>query len=449
MAAIGAGAVAIRNALDHEPWQPGFSPCTVGAVRAECGRVSVPERRGGRTISLRVVAIPATEQPARGALFYLEGGPGGAASEAADRVNETFARTLARRDVVLVDQRGTGGSHRLACHAARVRATDEAEVAAYLRRCFARFPQAGSYTTAVAADDIERVRRALGYGRIDVYGSSYGGTAAQVFLQRHPGSVRTLTLDSTTLLGVPVYARSSANAQRALSALFARCRAERACSRPERDLATLLARPPRRVTIPDQRPFLLTSDDVARTVEALLTDPLPAATIPVVLHEAVAGRYDRLAQEFVRQVGLDLDARWRLAMVWTILCGEPWAGYGTAAGSGFLAHANRDRARLLRQVCRGVPKGVVPRGSEAPPHTPVPVLLLAGGADPRDPPANLRGWRTAFPNGRLVVVPTAGHGVISTGCLPAVVARFVERGSARGLDTSCVRDVRPPPFERP
>jgi len=396
--------------------------------------------------SLRVVAIPATKQPARGALFYLEGGPGGAASAAADRVNQELARVLRDRDVVLVDQRGTGGSHRLACPDARVPATDAAVVEAYLRRCFARFPGAAS-TTRAAADDLERVRRALGYGRVDVLGSSYGGTAAQVFLQRHPRSVRTMTLDSASLLGVPVYERSAANAQRALAQLFARCRAERACVHPERDLATLLARPPRRVTVPDQPSFELTADDVARTVEALLTDPLTAASIPVVLHEAVAGRYDRLAQDFVQQVGVDLDARWRLAMTWTILCNEQWAGYGTGGGPGFLARANRDRAQFMRSVCRAVPRDAP--GPGAPPHSRVPVLLLAGSADPRDPPANLRGWREAFPNGRLVVVPSAGHGVISTGCLQAVVARFVDRGSARGLDASCVSEVRPPPFERP
>jgi len=134
-------------------------------------------------------------------------------------------------------------------------------------------------------------------------------------------------------------------------------------------------------------------------------------------------------------------------MTWTILCNEPWAGYGTAAGTGFLSHANRHRARLMRRACRAVPKTAP--GPDAPPHSRVPVLLLAGGADPRDPPTNVRGWRNAFPNGRLVVVPHVGHGVISTECLQAVVARFVDRRSARDLDASCVRDVRPPPVERP
>jgi pimeloyl-ACP methyl ester carboxylesterase len=74
------------------------------------------------------------------------------------------------------------------------------------------------------------------------------------------------------------------------------------------------------------------------------------------------------------------------------------------------------------------------------------VLLLAGGADPIDPAANLRGWRRTFRNGRLVVVPGAGHGTIEYPCIQGLVARFIADASADGLDTACVR-VSLPPFE--
>ncbi len=77
----------------------------------------------------------------------------------------------------------------------------------------------------------------------------------------------------------------------------------------------------------------------------------------------------------------------------------------------------------------------------------MPVLLLAGGADPLDPPANVSGWRRAFPNGRLVSVPALAHGVIAHGCLRLLVARFVAAGDARALDATCVRHVPLPRFE--
>src|SRR4029077_1522445 len=110
----------------------------------------------GRQIALHLAVIPATRQPARGAFFYLDGGPGGAATTLAPSVNEIFAKVSEFRDVVLVDQRGTGGSDALSCPQEHVHATDADAVAAYLRRCFARLGgEARSLTSTASADDLE------------------------------------------------------------------------------------------------------------------------------------------------------------------------------------------------------------------------------------------------------------------------------------------------------
>ncbi len=435
--------------------------CKVGgSIPARCGRLVVPENRrdpSGRRISLRVVVIPSPKQPADGALFYLEGGPGGAATEFVGDVNNTFAKVNARRDLVLVDQRGTGGSHKLACPQKHVRIDDSAAVAAYVRRCFARL--AGDprfYTTAVAMDDLDAVRRALGYGRIDVYGGSYGATAAQIYLRRHGESVRTLVIGSASLLNVPLYERSARNGERALRAQLARCAAEPACRRAfpntRAELAALLARPPRRVQVPSVGPVVLDADDVASTIQALSRAPEGVARIPKLVHEAVGGDYAPLGEEYVTRVGAELDERSRLAMFYSILCNEPWARFDVPAtirssAASYLEHVTVSHARLFRRVCASVPKGVVPPGSGDPPRSRVPVLILAGSDDPQDPVSNLRGWRSAFPNGRLVVALGLGHGAIEYGCLPLLVAQFVERGNARGLDASCVREIPLPPFE--
>ncbi|MGH2934554.1 MAG: alpha/beta fold hydrolase [Gaiellaceae bacterium] len=458
-ATLAAAGAAVWLAARPHPWRPPsgsphFTSCTYGGyVSAWCGRLAVPEdprRPRGRTISLRVAVLPATERPAEGALFYLEGGPGGAATASAVRVNELFAQVARNRDLVLVDQRGTGGSSRLACPRARVRAADAAAVAVYVHRCFAglrRDPRL--YTTSVAADDLDAVRRAMGYGRVDVYGGSYGATLALAFLQQHPRAVRTAVLDSGSLPDVHVYERSAANAQSAVDAVLARCAAAPACRRefphPDRDLATLLARAPRRVTVEAGR-VLLRPVDVAWTVESLTATAEGAATLPFVLRAAVRGNYLPLGRTFVNDVGADLDARARLAMFWEILCSEPWARFGAVAtATSYLARAAAERAHVFGRACRWVPNGRVAGVVAA--AFPGPVLLLAGGADPLDPAPNLRGWRRAFPHGRLVVVPAAGHGAIGYGCVPALVARFVARADASTLDTACVRHVPPPAFE--
>ena len=325
----------------------GFHDCTYGdRVNARCATV----------IGLHVAIIPATRQPARGALVYLEGGPGGAATDAAVSVNEIFAKVSEFRDIVLVDQRGTGGSQSVACPQEHVRATDADAVASYLRRCFARLGGGTRrLSTEAAAADLERVRRALGYGRIDLYGSSYGATLAQIYLRRFPRSVRTATLDGASLASIPVYELAGRNAERALEAQIARCLAQPACARAfpdtRADLTRVLARNPR------------TADDLATTVAVLLRSPEDAARVPLLVHEAADGDGGPLAREFAAHVGAELDARSRLPMFWVTICNERWARFDVAAtdrasrGS-YLAHAAVARARLFRTSLRG---GASPR----------------------------------------------------------------------------------------
>jgi pimeloyl-ACP methyl ester carboxylesterase len=463
-AALVAAAVAAGVALSTHLWRDErgavhFVPCSYGGhISARCGSLSVPEDpldRNGRKIALRVAVIPATRQPPAGALFYLEGGPGGAATDSALKVNEIFAQVGRDRDLVMVDARGTGGSNRIACPHARVPAADAAVVTAYLRRCFARLggdPQL--YTTGAAADDLEAARRALGYRRIDLFGGSYGATLAQVYLHRYPDSVRSAVLDGASLLNVSLYERSARNAQRALDKELTRCAATRTCRRAfpheRQELAELLERPPRRVTT-DLGTFVLRPDDVASTVAALLRSPEDAALIPYMIHAAARGDYVPLARTYAADLGADLDPRAQLATFWVILCSEPWAGFdpGPTARDGagsFLADASLARARLFLSACRVVPRASVPDDVRADGVIRAPVLLLAGGADPIDPVSNIRGWRRVFPNGRLVVVPAGGHGVVDRGCLPALVARFVARRTAAGIDASCARRIPLPPF---
>jgi pimeloyl-ACP methyl ester carboxylesterase len=465
---VAAGGVSVAAIVDRRDgtWQPPsgtprFAACTYGGqLDAWCGRVTVPEdptRAAGRRISLRVAVIPATKQPSAGAFFYLDGGPGGAATDEAVSVNELFATVSATRDIVLVDQRGTGGSHAIRCPQEHVRATDAAAVTTYLHRCFAgRKADVRFYTTAAAMDDIDAVRHTLGYGPIDVYGGSYGATAAQILLRRHPAAVRTVILDGASLLDVPLNELSARNAERALRTQLARCAADVTCHRryprTRTELAAALARRPHRVRLPYRTTVLLDRDAVALTINLMSRTPDDVARIPSLVHATAAGDDAPLAEAYADHVSEELGSVSRLAMFWVIQCSEPWARYGVAAtarasGGSYFEHVAIARARFFRRVCAVVPKGLVPARSGHPPRTRVPVLLLAGGADPQDPPENLAGWRSSFPNGRLVVALGVGHGAVEHGCLPLVAAAFVDRGTARGLDTSCARRIRLPPFE--
>jgi pimeloyl-ACP methyl ester carboxylesterase len=458
VAAVGVAVWFVRGSGQWRPpsGSPRFVSCTYGGyVDGWCARLRVafdPGRPQGPTISLRVVVLPATKRPAAGALFYLEGGPGRAATASALSVNTFFARVGRTRDLVMVDQRGTGGSSRLACSDRSVRGPDAAAVSGYLRACFARLvADPRLYTTSVAADDLEAVRRALGYGKIDLYGGSYGATVAQAYLRQHPTSVRSVVLDSGSLPDVRIYDVSARNAERALDAQLARCAAARTCEHayphPRRQLDELLARPPRRVTLVSGE-VMLRPNDIAWTVDSLSETAESAAVIPLAIDAAVHGDYTTLASTYTDRIGSHLDSPARLVAYWMILCSERWAAFDPATtarvGRGsYLARAAVARARLFRRACREVPKGrVAPAGGVVR----APALLLAGSADPLDPVANLRGWRRLFPRGRLVVIAGAGHGTIEYSCVQGLVARFIEHGSATRLNAACARHVPLPPF---
>ena len=418
-------------------WRPpsgvgGFSGCSYGErVRGRAARASM---------ALHVAVIPATRQPARGALFYLEGGPGGAATAAAVSVDEVFAKVSEYRDLVLVDQRGTGGSQRVACPQQHVRATDADAVASYLRRCFAHLGAAAEQlSTATAAADLERVRRSLGYGRVDIYGSSYGATLAQSYLRRYPGSVRTATLDGASLPGC---ARSTSSRPATPSA---RCGNGRSLRCPERVPAGVpghagRAGPGARAT-PGQRPTTL-----ATTIAVLLRSPEDAARVPLLVHEAAAGHAAPLAREYASHVGGELDARSRLRDgLGTILCGESLGALRrcrdrASRAAGASSRTRRLRARVLfRPGLRAPSRTSSERQTATRGRQSCPCCCWQVTPTRRIPPANLAGWRAAFPERPAPHRARAGPRRDRLR-LPAARRRALRRRRhARGLDAGCAR----------
>jgi pimeloyl-ACP methyl ester carboxylesterase len=383
--------------------------------------LSVPENPWlpqGRRIDLNVVVIPALEQPARRDAFtYLAGGPGGKATSIAPSATSLWAGVHVHRDILLVDQRGTHG---------------------------ARAARATLYGTMTAADDLESVRDALGYRSLDLYGASYGATLAQAFVIRHPRSVRAIVLDGATLVSIPFYSRFAANGERALDAIAARCHDQPTCRaafpRWRAQLTALIhSWNERPALLPDGR--RISGDRLAGVIQSLTTSVEGAALVPAVVAHAARGDLVPLSTH-VGRGGIT-----RSVMFWSILCNEPWVGLDSrVAGSGYLTGFTRSALKTGRAVCSELP---------ARPETPlqwrltrsgVPVLALVGGADPQDPLGNLTGLHRHFPNSRIVVVPGMAHTVGQYGCLGAVVSRFVDRGGARGLDTTCSREIRPPRF---
>src|SRR5689334_15011868 len=217
---------------------PGPNPSTKD--KARCGTFEVfedRERKAGRKIALKIVVYPATgTDKAPDPLFYIPGGPGHSATDDAPYVAQQAARIREHRDLVFVDQRGTGGSNPLNCSL-----FNPTDLQSYLgdyfplpdvRKCREELEQKADlklYTTEIAADDLEDVRRALGYRQINIVGGSYGTRAAQVFLKRHPKSVRAIVLLGVSPTNQSMPRDFPQHTERALNGVIAECGAGKYC----------------------------------------------------------------------------------------------------------------------------------------------------------------------------------------------------------------------------
>jgi pimeloyl-ACP methyl ester carboxylesterase len=433
--------------------------CRIGEWSARCGRIAVPEDPSApqkKKISLNVAVMPATGGTAKpDPLFWFAGWGSGGVSDDAANVLSALRRVNIDRDVVFIDQRGTGGS-KVECPLVseqRPLSAGSSAVTAAARRCAEKVPGLRYYTSAVAVDDIDRIRRALGYRTINIYGGSYGATTGQIYLLRHGSHVRTAVFDGGSLLDVRIFERVAPNAQHALGLLFARCAADTACRtaypRLRRDFAAAQAR----VASTDVRvpgtTARLDPAAFANVVEELLASSDGKAILPRFIHLIATGQIARAAKLVSGAVTDDTS---ELAAQLLIECSEPWASRRPtkterAADGTFFAPAAQRQARLVGAACNGLPTAAVPAAIGRRVHSRAPVLFLTGDEDPADPPANVAHAKRELPNSRTVTFRAAGHIQLGLLCAQNLIADFIASGTAAGLDSACAETAVKPFFD--
>jgi pimeloyl-ACP methyl ester carboxylesterase len=443
-------------------------PVLAERVSARCGTLEVPEdhaQPAGRKLTLRVAVVP-SDAPGKAPdpIFFLAGGPGQAATQVYPAVAMALARAQRQRDVVLVDQRGTGGSAPLECEGltdpAGAERTEAAELAA-VRACGARLSartDLSRYGSEDAARDLDLVRAALGAERIDLVGVSYGTRLALVYARAFPKRVRALVLDGVAPFEMPVGGFFERDAQAALELDFARCRADQGCARafpdPMADLQAVLTGlrgAPRQLTLRDPftgvaRSQAVDEGQLRRLVFLLSYAPETAALLPALLAEARRGDLGPLAALGLT-AGREVAESIGQAMQLAVLCAEdaPWfPPDDPAADAG--RYLGTSLRTAFRAACAAFPHGAVPPAFRVPATVEAPALLLSGEADPVTPPSWARVAALHLPRARLLTLPGQGHGVLSRGCMPRLVAAFLEAGSADGLDVGCLERVTPAPF---
>lgn len=447
-------------------WQGKLSPCTLPdkGGKALCGTYEVfenRETRSGRKLSLRIVLLPATgaaREP--DPVFYLSGGPGEGAAESAPDLAHSPLRAM--RDLVLVDTRGTGKSNPLSCpiwgDGTRLDHIFPLDAAIACRDELRKQADLTRYTTAAAMDDVDDVRRHLGYGKVNLIGGSYGTYAAQIFLVRHPEAVRSVVLSGVAKPGDPNPLYHARNAQQALQLLARDCAAEPACHaafpRFPEEVSTVLDRLERQpvrvqVTHPETgKPVtvLLTRSAAAEALRFALYNPRQARAIPLRVHLAAQGDYRQLATPAV-EIRVVLQQDLALGLLFSVTCAEdlpridpreiPAVTRGTFYGD--------ERVRDQLAVCAIWPHAPLPPHSGDLVHTDVPTLLLSGERDPVTPPADAALVAKGFTHGLWVQIPHGTHNG-SGNCEERVVADFVKRGSAEGLDVRCMKTAQAVPF---
>jgi pimeloyl-ACP methyl ester carboxylesterase len=381
-----------------------------------------------------------------------------------------LAAVLRHRDVLLVDVRGTGGSHRLDCPQpdggkAVEEALDTFMDPAALRRCREALEKDNDltrYTTDSIVDDVDEVRAALGYPKVNVMGASYGTRAALVYLRRHPESVRTVMISSVLPVDARVPMFLAKHTQAAFDRVASDCAAEPACHAafpdPKGDLEAVLKRlaaGPIEVPVQDEDSkelrLRLSRDGAAQTVRYLLYRPAGVRVLPLFLRRAAAGELGPLGQ-----AAWDIASATRSAssqgLYLSVTCAEDVAFVDPAEAARLAEGTFFGGFRLRQQLeaCAGWPAAKVPASFLEPVRSNVPVLILAGENDPTTPLEWARKVSETLPGSRLLVVPGGNHvfyNLEGIECLDRLTAELVERGSAEGLDLEgCRRSIRRPPF---
>ena len=444
------------------------APDSGAAAGAKCGWFAVaenPAAPASRHIRLRVAVVPALNlRKAADPLVFLTGGPGEAASVDYLRLAPAFERIRRDRDILLIDQRGTGASNRLNCilgDELEVGSTEAQQIKALASRCLGALPgDPRYYTTSVAVADLEAVRVALGYSQLNLWGGSYGTRVAQHYLRRYPQRVRTVILDGVVPPPVILGPGVAVEAQRALDSIFARCTKEPACKAafPELqgDYAALrsgLERQPVAVTIPDPvsaRTLKLTfaPAHLINAIRLLSYSDATAALLPYLIHAANQQDLQPLAAQAVlgtRNVS-NLIAS---GMAYSVQCSED-APYlqRAAADDPTLAQTYIGRQFLdgFLAICSVWPRGIVDPDLHQPLHSQVPALLLSGENDPVTPPAYGAQAAAGFVHHKHLVLKGQGHIQTGTACVPRLVARFIQTADAEQLDTHCLDHVAAAPF---
>jgi pimeloyl-ACP methyl ester carboxylesterase len=438
------------------------------SMAARCGTMVRPLDPSGEVegeIELRVAVVPAlnlTPQP--DPLVPIAGGPGQGSVQFYTAYSGAFEEVRKDRDILLIDQRGTGESSTMDCEFDDdlIEGEYSTELTIkYTRLCLDELPyDARFFTTSVAVTDMEAVREALGYPTLNLYGISYGTRVAQHFARRYPGSTRTVIIDGVVPPTISLGPEIATESQKAVDKILARCAEDVACHERfptvAEDFARVVAQlreGPVAIEIPHPstgRPEAVDFGigEFSAAVRLMAYSPMSISLLPLLIDEAGKGNFVPVGGQFMMTMIAMMDSL-SLGMHNAVMCTEDAPFYDKTAidfdaiEASYMGNFQMD---ALEAICSVWPSGPIDDEFKVPLQTDLPFLLLSGDADPITPPRYADLAAVDLSNAAHLIGKDQGHGQIAVGCTPQIVADFIDTADPASLDTECMERSFVMPF---
>ena len=432
-------------------------------ILAECGHLSVAENRNNpdRMINLNIAIIRSQSSKKKSdPVIMLAGGPGQAAIEAYPRAATAFKNILKHRDVVLVDQRGTGGSNKISCdfnQETRDRIEqDQSLIPDEFKKCVAKLDaDTRYYTTQESIKDLEQVRKALNIEKWNLIGVSYGTRKASTYIKMFPESIRSVILDSVVPHQEPLAQNHEKNLVNALRKQFEQCEKQPACHDAfgdvEQQMWELIDR------VDQEKPTIklqnfstgkyeeitMTKEYLTLAIRMLAYSPQTMRILPLLIAKANHGQLETIAAQAKMIESMMGDSLSNVEL--SILCAEDLPFYDKE----YIVNDNnlfgKDLLEVVKKNCEVWPHIVVDASFKDPVVSDLPVLLLSGELDPVTPPKFAETAMQTLSNSQHLVAKGQGHNIFHLGCMPDIIAEFID-DPEQELNTECMQNFNYTPF---
>lgn len=443
-----------------------FKECRIGSdkgggIKAECGTLSVAENRDNpsRMIDLNIAIVRSSStKKLNDPVIMLAGGPGQSAVESYPNASAAFHDILKNRDVVLVDQRGTGKSNPLKCEfdeeSQLIMLADSSLIPAEIKKCVANLDaDTRYYTTTESIKDLEEVRQALKIEKWNLLGISYGTRKALTYMKDFPASIRSVILDGVMPQQEAMPQSHEKNLVNALRLQFEQCEKQPACREAfgdvEQQMWQLLER------IDTEKPEIrlqnfstgefekitLTKEGVAIAIRLFAYSANTMNLLPLMIAKANHGQPETIAAQANMISSLLSESMSNVEL--SILCAEDMPFY-----SEYTLNENNlfgDFIKSTKDNCAAWPHGTVDSSFKDPVVSDLPVLLLSGELDPVTPPGFAELAMQTLSNSQHLIAKGQGHNVFPLGCMPDIITDFIQNPEQE-LDIECMNDFDYTPF---